>query len=394
MRFRMTLKREKLMIQKSLILSILLCFLSNCNFEFSKPQNETTLQKACNFLWSKQSGDGAWHSETHGILKGGESLTAFILWTLLEVPETDFRRSSKQVEKALDYLREHINSDGVLGLSDEYVMDYPNYATSYALRIFSKYGTKKDAPLIERMKKYLLAQQFTEQRGIKPSHLAFGAWGFGEDLEKGMTGHVDLSHTRRVLQALKMADLNIDSTFLKAQNFLFLLQKNPAGKRNQSTKSANRKMPFDGGFYASSVTLGTNKGGILNDEDSEYFASYATATCDGLLALLAAGFPKDDVGVQASFSWLKQNSELNFPQGMDESDSGQWQLVMVFYHLAARAEAYNAMGFDGTWKTEMQNIIANMQAVDGSFSNPNGGPNKEDDPLLATALAVIALTNS
>ena len=78
---------------------------------------------------------------------------------------------------------------------------------------------------------------------------------------------------------------------------------------------------------------------------------------------------------------------------MDENDSGQWHLVMVFYHLAVRAEVYKAMNFNGSWKTEMNDIISNEQRADGSFSNPNGGPNKEDDPLLATVLAVIALTN-
>jgi hypothetical protein len=381
------------MVYRSLIISIVLCFFSSCDFFNSSPQNETTLQKACNYLWSKQSEDGAWHSETHGILKGGESLTAFLLWTLLEVPETAYRKSSKKVERGLKFIRKHINSEGVLGLSDEYVMDYPNYATSYALRILLKYGTEKDEVLIQKMKKYLLSQQFTEQREIQTSHLAYGAWGFGEELEKGMIGHVDLSHTRRVLQALIMTENTPDSSFLKAKNFLLLLQKHPSEKRLQPTKVETSVVPYNGGFYASSVTLGTNKGGILNEEQSEYFASYATATCDGLLALLASGYSKNDEQVQSAFNWLLEHPELNFPEGMDQSDSGQWHLVMVFYHLAARAEAYKAVNHKGSWIGEMQEIITERQLENGSFSNPNGGPNKENDPLLATAFAIIALTN-
>ena len=78
---------------------------------------------------------------------------------------------------------------------------------------------------------------------------------------------------------------------------------------------------------------------------------------------------------------------------MDKNDSGQWHLVMVFYHLAARAEAYQAIGHEGNWRQEIEKIISEKQVMDGSFSNPNGAPNKEDDPLLATALAIIALSN-
>jgi len=381
------------MFRKTIILSITFCILNSCQFFTPKPQSETVLQKACNFLWSKQSEDGAWHSETHGIMKGGESLTAFILWTLLEVPDSAYRKPKQQIQKGLDFIRNHINSTGVLGLSDEYVMDYPNYATSYALRILSKYGSNKDEPLIEKMKTYLLSQQFTEQRGIEPSHLAYGAWGFGEELQSGMTGHVDLSHTRRILQALKMTEVDSDSTFLKARSFLLLLQKYPSKTTQQPVENQNNSTPFDGGFYASSVTLGTNKGGILNNGESEYYASYATATCDGLLALLASGYSKNDEPVQAAFKWLINYPELNFPQGMDENDSGQWHLVMVFYHLSARAETYKAIDHEGNWRNEMNAIISKKQSEDGSFSNPNGAPNKEDDPLLATALAIIALSN-
>lgn len=381
------------MLYKILGLLFFLLILNGCDFFSAIPQNKTILQKSCDYLWSKQSDDGAWHSETHGILKGGESLTAFILWTLLEVSENEFRRPEKKVEKGLNFIRKHINPDGVLGLSDEYVMDYPNYATSYALRILSKYGNERDAPLIRKMKNYLLSQQFTEHRGISPTHLAYGAWGFGEELGKGMTGHVDLSHTRRVLQALQTAGVHSDSSYLKAREFLFLLQKHPLEKRMQPATIPSAIVPYDGGFYASSVTLSTNKGGIVNKENSEFYASYATATCDGLLALLACGFSKNDEPVKAAFKWLTDHPELNYPQGMDENDSAQWQLVMVFYHLAARAEAYKAMNYGGNWKIEMREIIVKKQAEDGSFSNPDGGPNKEDDPLLATAFAIMALSN-
>ncbi|HYG67760.1 MAG TPA: hypothetical protein VD838_08880, partial [Anaeromyxobacteraceae bacterium] len=64
--------------------------------------------------------------------------------------------------------------------------------------------------------------------------------------------------------------------------------------------------------------------------------------------------------------------------------------VMQFYGLASRAEAYSRMGETG-WQGEVAALLAARQQPDGSFVNPEGAPNKEDDPLLATALAVEAL---
>src|SRR6478672_238308 len=53
--------------------------------------------------------------------------------------------------------------------------------------------------------------------------------------------------------------------------------------------------PFDGGFYFSPIVLTANKGREERDKRGMYYyRSYATATCDGLLALLACGVPRSD----------------------------------------------------------------------------------------------------
>ena len=51
---------------------------------------------------------------------------------------------------------------------------------------------------------YLRAQQFTEQNGWQQEHPAYGAWGMGGNRRTPPdTGHVDLSMTRYVLEALR-----------------------------------------------------------------------------------------------------------------------------------------------------------------------------------------------
>ena len=366
---------------------------------WATPSATAMLTRACQFLWDKQSDDGGWHSETHGLLHSGQAWTPFILWHLLQAPATACGKHPTHVERALHFLHQHLTADGVLGLADPDLVEYPNYATAYALRVLARYGRDTDKPWIEKMKNYLLAQQFDQQRGIGPDHLAYGSWGFGEQhLALGMTGHVDLSHTRRVLQALRDAGHTTPATYTKATAFLRLLQRHPSETRPQPgvASHAPGQVYYDGGFYFSPVVLGANK--AQQDQGragtQPFFRSYATATCDGVLALLATGATPDDEPVQAAIRWLQAHPSIDHPQGIPEEDPEQWHKVLVYYHLSVRAEAYRVLHWPGPWRQAFTELLAQQQRPDGSFVNPAGAPNKEDDPLLATALAVDALTQT
>ncbi|MFQ5570758.1 MAG: hypothetical protein ACE5G0_13825, partial [Rhodothermales bacterium] len=141
---------------------------------------------------------------------------------------------------------------------------------------------------------------------------------------------------------------------------------------------------------------GVNKSAAVAGAPPELplFDSYATTTCDGLLALLAAGVPPDDERVLAAARWLRVHPTLAYPEGIPENHPAQWHRVLFYYHLAVRAEAYRALGETGSWPDELVQVLGEKQREDGSFSNPYGAPNKEDDPILATALVVQALGNA
>ena len=51
---------------------------------------------------------------------------------------------------------------------------------------------------------------------------------------------------------------------------------------------------FDGGFYFSPIVLRANKGRLDTNGEIPFWQSYATATCEGLLALTAAGVARED----------------------------------------------------------------------------------------------------
>ncbi len=182
---------------------------------------------------------------------------------------------------------------------------------------------------------------------------------------------------------------------MKVQRFLAMLQKHPSDTRPQpGANQGDRRPPYDGGFYASTVTVGLNKGGAVTDSlGLSYYPSYSTTTCDGVLTLLAAGVPADDERVRRAAEWLSMHTDLTVVQGIPENPS-QWQHVMFYYHLLVRSEANTALGIGGTWPDDMLALLADRQRPDGSFSNPGGAPNKEDDPILATTMVVGTLLNA
>jgi len=360
------------------------------------------LARAAAYLWAKQSLDGSWRSETYGLLKSGQSLTPFVLFALSEISEEIVSPPEGSIERATHFLRRMGNEEGVHGRADPDVLDYPNYATAYALRCFLRFGNETDEKRIERMGDYLLEQQFSETAGFHPESPAYGGWGFGINRRPTLSSFVDLSHTRRVLAALAAASKVDEKIKGRAKRFLSLLQKNPKEKRSPlipATKPITSGFippPYDGGFFSSPNVSYANKGRIAKDPltGRPYYRSYATATCDGILALLALGVPKTDDRVLDAIGWLKRHSGWDLPPGIPSEHSEPWDESMIYYHCAARAEACNTLGIAGDWKQELLAFLSERQSEDGSFVNPHGRLMKEDDPILCSALALIALNHA
>src|SRR5262245_2345921 len=161
------------------------------------------LRKAAQFLWAQQSEDGGFHSTTYGLLRSGQSLTPFVLDALLDVPETAFRAKPAAIDRAFEFIKKNTNADGALGQMDETAADYPNYATALAVTTMMKARNARNfdvAPMVA----HLRAQQFSEANGWQREDRPYGAWGMGGPIHRPPeTGHVDLSMTRYVLEALR-----------------------------------------------------------------------------------------------------------------------------------------------------------------------------------------------
>ena len=364
--------------------------------ERSSPATEV-LRRACRFLWDEQGEDGAWHSETYSFLRSGQALTPFVLEALLGVGEEPWARRRDGVRRALGFIRRHVSREGIVGDSDPDLLEYPGYATALALLCLVEAGEPGDAGLVERLRRGLVSRQYRRESGFDRQAPVHGGWGFGAP-RGSRPGHVDISYTRHVLEALRAAG-GVDATvFARAERFLEFLQRHPADLRPQPSSLEpgvlrRTPAPYDGGFYFSPVVLAANKGGLADDpEGTPYFRSYATATCDGVLALLAAGVPGEDERLARARAWLAAHPTLERPEGIPRDTPERWAEAVHTYHLAVRAAAYQALHWPGDWRRRIAVHLAARQQADGSFVNRRGHLMKEDDPILCTVLAVNALS--
>lgn len=319
----------------------------------------TPLEKAAKYLWEQQARDGGFHSTNYGLLHSGQSLTPFVLGALIEVPETVLTRSKPAVDRAFQFIRRHTDANGALGLMDATSPDYPNYATSLAVVAMVKAqpdGHERDTA---RMVIQLRSQQFSEANGWTPGDSAYGAWGMGGPvLRPPEAGHVDLSMTRCVLEALKATGVPAsDAAIERALVYL---------KRSQNE---------DGGFYFSTVNEDTNKAGETNGG----FKSYGSATADGVLALRAAAVPDSDQRIVKAIKWLTDHHQPDCATGFEGEAYQTWSTGLRFYYADVISRAVPSL-----------RVNLPEQSADGSFRNSNKLV-KEDDPLIATPFAVGVL---
>jgi hypothetical protein len=317
------------------------------------------LRRAAQFLWAEQAEDGGFHSKTYGLLRSGQSLTPFVLDALLGVPEAVLPAPAGAVDRAIAFIRKNTKPDGSLGLADETAEDYPNYATSLAVTAIVKArrsGWERD---IAPMAAQLRTQQFGEAGGWKRGDPPFGAWGMGGPIHRPPdAGHVDLSMTRCVLEALRDAGVPpSDPAMTRALVYL---------ERSQNP---------DGGFYFSTVNLETNKAGEANGRGN----SYGTATADGVLALLAAGVPESDSRITKARQWLIGHHRPDRAPGFDVAPYQSWGSGLRYYYAGVISRAMPSLP-----------VLLPPQRSDGSFWNANNLV-KENDPLIATGFAVQVL---
>ena len=335
-----------------------------------------SLRRSVERLLAMQSDDGGWKSATYGLLRGGQSLTPFVLAALLELPPGAAAVPPAAVDRALAFIARHGDANGALGRDSDAAEDYPNYATALAVKAIALARRDGWREAIAPMVAELRRQQLTEDRGFSPADAAYGGWGIGGPLRVApFAGHVDLSMTRVVLEGLRAAGVEPgDPALEKARVFV--------GRCRDAAS---------GGFFFSPVVLEANKAG----ESAEGRPiPYGTPTADGLLSLLAIGAAPDDPAVAAARDFLLARFRADVCPGPRPEAVPRWDDALRGYwrSVAARSLAASGALIPGDPRaTALARAIALDAAPDGTHRNPSPLM-KEDDPLIATTLAVEALS--
>lgn len=284
--------------------------------------------RAAAFLKSRQGDDGAWRSTLHGSLRDGTALTPLVLLALPDV------KGHAWLEKLTDHIAPA--SESWRGFT------YPLFTASLAAQVFARERDQARARIWAALVQRL---QLSPALGWPADDPRCHGWSDSPSPPRfdpaspqlADMHNPNLSATAYALAGLHAAGLRGDASFvLRCQN-------------------------SDGGFFFALDDPIRNKGGGSR--------SYATPTCDGILSLLHAGFSRDDPRVRSALRWLRQH------RGPPPS--------LTFYHASALAGCLPS--------SCITDALTQSQRSDGSWANdvPHA---MEDDPILATAFALRALS--
>lgn len=317
------------------------------------------LFRAAEWLWTQQDpATGLFGSRTVGLLSSGQSLTPFALLALAEVPEL-FRpqaagRALAACLAALD--------DGALGFRSS-APDYPTYATALLLSALARLRPQHVAAEGKPLADWLLRTQFGPDWA---GHPAEGGYGMGskERPQPPESGHVDLSMTRRALEALAAYG---------------------APSPGAALDFVGRCQTADGSFLYSPVEMALNKG----ERSGDSFSGYGSATTDGVLALAACGVPDDDPKIVKALDYLRAVHRVDRNPGVPP-EMGDFATAMRGYYRAGAAQVFRRFGGPPGWQPALGDAVLAEQKPEGFWQNESP-LQKENDPIVATSFAILAL---
>jgi hypothetical protein len=331
------------------------------------------------YLLAHQSPDGAWHSDVYATFKDGTALTPLVVTALQEAQDAHVRNRTIEaaIHKGLAWLAKLSKPDGTIDPGPD-GLDYPIYTASLTIQAFSHPSAKDFLKYRDAWANYLKDRQLTAKLGWKEDDKQYGGWGYCRVIPKKPEPNTiappliesNLSATLFALDALQAAG-QLDAETAKAAGVFV--------RRCQNN---------DGGFHFIYDDPVRNKAGLRNP-DPPTFNSYGSTSADGFRALHLCGLPTD-----SAHGWLVRNFRADTHPGIYVKAHEPNREAVYFYYAASVARAFHdhklvlADGRD--WATELATELAKRQRRDGHWENAVELV-RENDPLVATANALIAL---
>ncbi|WP_422924824.1 prenyltransferase/squalene oxidase repeat-containing protein [Singulisphaera sp. PoT] len=357
---------------------------------------DAALASGLRALIGAQSSNGSWCSKTYGALKDGLSLTGPVLKAILYGPSVPGSERARRL--GAEYLARRVRQDGSIDYGP-FGAIYPVYSASTAAIVLSRYDTGSGTRPRDAWLADLQSRQLTEDLGWTPDDPAYGAWGYATfptskqsiDANAGSPADADLSSTLFALGALGISGSSNDTPAIqKALQFV---------QRCQNFDEHHSRFA-DGGFFLSPTDPVRNKAGVagVDSDGRERYHSYGGPTADGLRALLRCGLSAKHPRVIAARAWLENHFDPSRNPGTFEPIREVERDATYYYTAWSTAHAFRALGTshfrsqgrDVPWTEELAKALIERQRPDGFWSN-RWQASKEDDPLIATPLALGAL---
>ena len=339
------------------------------------PGKKIARERGMEYLARAQGEDGAWRSSHYGIFRKGDVLTPLVMVAL------SGRRGNAMADDALERGRGWLDdlTGRVSNLEAPWSeLQYPLFSASYATQFYASIGDTERACVWANC---VEALQLRPDLGWDAGDARCGGWSDAPSPPRVCLG---MEHVP------DMMNPNLSATVFAVSALAAVGRIERAREAARFVKSCRN---VDGGFFFALDDAVRNKAGRIERADGSFvYRSYGSATCDALGCLLAMGEPIEGEVVSSGFHWLQRHAENAVHPGdwaAERADSGR---ALVFYYGQALARLARQSGIANQLKEPLRRLtqeFARRQAEDGSWSNPDA-ESCEDDPLLATALAVQA----
>ncbi len=356
--------------------------------------HQKALASAIQWLQRAQDEDGSWKSQTYGGMKQGAALTSLVLYAMSHLPDAWRDKSMPAIDRTMEFLGAGIEKRQQVANTDG-SLDNPVYATAMYLAATKKLGRAVPAGTRSKLVDFLVASQVSKPRGFDDENPQSGGWDvLGPDVKPGKTSGPNISVTRYVVEAMA-SFYRLDRRQATAQGFDGPSQDRIVG----SERLVKKWLTF---LFQQSGELGSTfstqpKTALNKARDIENKAiPYGSANCDYLIACNAI-FEDQSGYFAAAADWIKGNPAVDSVPGFEAMPNKPgWSQGLYFYYCQALGASLSILK-DRDWApqrlSDLKDAICKRQQSDGRFQNPVALM-REDDPIIATSFAVIALAAS
>jgi squalene-hopene/tetraprenyl-beta-curcumene cyclase len=362
---------------------------------------DNSVKTACQFLALRQREDGAFN---HFHLKNRPSpaVTALVTWALaVNVDARDLDSDGRDaLEAGIQAIKDWVADNGALDTSG-WDIGHRSYGTACAILALKAHDPILNQPTINKLAKFLLANQVDEAHGYDPVDWRYGAFPYYESLDSSQL-RTDISTLAFVVQALAAADVDpghpvwrkIGLWLDETQNYALL---------GDTEALRQKELPFKDGGFAFSPRSSKVESPPERLANMTLYPSYGSATADGLRTLVLVDGSATHKRAIAALQWLARHYGFEGVPGLPVDGPTPWGQALFYYYSHSLARALcnsrvariiskdeNGDEIAHYWPAELIRELARRQLQDGSWKNrsPLMG---EDNPIIATAFSLLAL---